>query len=317
MVSSIKMAGSVFCFNKKPASASILLGPVPEGIVTLQIEVWPFKASHQKELEIFKSSTLRVCLSYYNHIFVSAKGQHWISEAQLAVGTWNLIEIVFSEGLEIKVNSSSEARHQTGVLNVHPSELARKIVIGSTDFRGIIAMPKLLQGRFFKFSEHFSQYRDKHGIQPIRSLEELGFWKPDFDPHNKARTRFVTKVRHGREVLACHDMCHNYKEDVKTHKKPFCYRYLHFDRTQYFVYFSHSRVTIPPPGWTEVCHQNSAKSLGTFITEWEEGEKENEKLLQMPEFYIEKLVDLMLYYGFDGYLLNFESGVKDPGRPFE
>lgn len=47
----------------------------------------------------------------------------------------------------------------------------------------------------------------------------------------------------------------------------------------FFVYFSHERVTIPPPNYTDIAHSFGVKSIGTLITEWEEGEKENKLLL--------------------------------------
>lgn len=251
-------------------------------------------------------------MSYFNHVLISEGGTEWLSEAQLAVNSWNLIEIAFGNPLEIRVNSISEARQSTGQLILKATELSRNIELGSLEYRGLMKMPIVIQGISFKPSMQFPPYIDKHALQPIRSLEELSLWKPEFDQHNKIRTKYISKPREGKEVLACHDMCHNYKEDNKTHKKAFCYRYLHFDRTHYFCYFSHSRVTIPPPGWSEVCHMHSCKSLGTFITEWEEGVLENDRLLERPEFYADKLIDLMLYYGFEGWLLNFEADVKNP-----
>lgn len=63
--------------------------------------------------------------------------------------------------------------------------------------------------------------------------------------------------------------------------------------------------------------------LGTFITEGDEGVKENdllldsivdnkrEKIKMSDYFYADKLVELCKYYKFDGWLMNFESKVNN------
>lgn len=48
-----------------------------------------------------------------------------------------------------------------------------------------------------------------------------------------------------------------------------------FDRWQYidvFVYFSHTTVTIPPPGWIAAAHANGVRMLGTLIFEGKVGD---------------------------------------------
>ncbi|KAJ3253423.1 hypothetical protein HK103_000692 [Boothiomyces macroporosus] len=88
-----------------------------------------------------------------------------------------------------------------------------------------------------------------------------------------------------------------------------------------FIYFSHHRITIPPVTWTNAAHRNSVLSLGTFIVEWGEGIPEVLKLMYGPNYnpdlpstqrdfdchYADRLVDLAVYYNFDGWLINIES----------
>lgn len=45
-----------------------------------------------------------------------------------------------------------------------------------------------------------------------------------------------------------------------------------------FVYFSHARVSIPPPGWIAAAHRSGVPVLGTIITEWADGARANEML---------------------------------------
>jgi len=69
--------------------------------------------------------------------------------------------------------------------------------------------------------------------------------------------------------------------------------------------------------------------LGTLIFEWDNGEKETEIMLNgkiSPDVsdlrfvkeaadgnrhYAKKLVEIAKYYGFDGYLMNFECTIRD------
>eukprot|EP00466_Bigelowiella_natans_P011053 jgi/Bigna1/81569/fgenesh1_pg.81_\ len=71
-------------------------------------------------------------------------------------------------------------------------------------------------------------------------------------------------------------------------------------------------VSIPPlpsQNPTQIGHRNGVKVIGTIITEWEEGKKINTTLLERPRFFAQKLVDICVYYGFDGYLVNIEADV--------
>jgi mannosyl-glycoprotein endo-beta-N-acetylglucosaminidase len=56
------------------------------------------------------------------------------------------------------------------------------------------------------------------------------------------------------------------------------YCYTHWSAIDIFIYFSHSRVTIPPPMWIDAAHTNNTLILGTYITEWQDGVSDNCKL---------------------------------------
>lgn len=105
-----------------------------------------------------------------------------------------------------------------------------------------------------------------------------------------------------------------------------------------FVYFSHARVSIPPPGWIAAAHCSGVPVLGTIITEWADGVRANDMLCAPyspadastgtssrsaggsggaaaaslstrggPSFMAMQLADIAAFYGFDGWLINIES----------
>jgi len=73
-----------------------------------------------------------------------------------------------------------------------------------------------------------------------------------------------------------------------------------------FVYFSHWTISPPPRGFTEAGHTHHTKVLGTIIFEWDSGAVELRKVLKNPALVIDKLVQIAVFLGFDGYLLNVE-----------
>ncbi|ORY07744.1 hypothetical protein K493DRAFT_86361 [Basidiobolus meristosporus CBS 931.73] len=111
------------------------------------------------------------------------------------------------------------------------------------------------------------------------------------------------------KVLVCHDMAGGYNEDCSVQGEAVGEKYnlQYWQYLDYFVYFSHHRVTIPPVTWINAAHKNGVPVLGTFITEWEEGAQETSKLLKNAEFYANQLADVAACYGFDGWLLNIEN----------
>jgi len=45
------------------------------------------------------------------------------------------------------------------------------------------------------------------------------------------------------------------------------YRFVHWSAVDYFCYFSHQYVTIPPSGWLNAAHRHGVPVVGTFIVE--------------------------------------------------
>jgi endo-beta-N-acetylglucosaminidase D len=159
---------------------------------------------------------------------------------------------------------------------------------------------------------------------PLSSLAQLELWKPGRDPLNISTISLqprhkITK----RKIIHCHDMKGGYQEDrfLQGSDKLNVYNFRYWQYIDIFIYFSHTRVTIPPVGWTEAAHKNGVLVLGNFITEWSLGESENLRLLDGPNadsscdnsdipfdtYYADKLIQIAQYYGFDGWFFNIES----------
>ena len=125
-------------------------------------------------------------------------------------------------------------------------------------------------------------------------------------------------------LILCHDMMGGYVEDSNVQGevgavKQRSYNFLYWEFVDIFIYFSHTRLTIPPVNWTNTAHRHGVRVLGTFITEWEAGANDNVLLLSEKTVvgkngqkckvleYADKLVELCKYYRFDGWFLNLES----------
>ncbi|KAJ3508188.1 hypothetical protein NLJ89_g5891 [Agrocybe chaxingu] len=167
--------------------------------------------------------------------------------------------------------------------------------------------------------------------QPLyfRSLKELDAWVPGqsakYDGILKYRARKpdLSSATRGK-LLVCHDYKGGYNESSFARS----YTFNFWSTCETFVYFSHHRVTIPPPGWITAAHRQGVKMLGVLIFEGG-GEEDSLRLIvgkmptsqlktgqvdqTSPSFtlplsthYAKVLAELARERGFDGYLLNFE-----------
>lgn len=156
---------------------------------------------------------------------------------------------------------------------------------------------------------------------PIKTLEELesrSYFESFHYPFNTASVSLETG--HGGlpnrpRILVCHDMKGGYVDDkwVQGGDNPDAYAIWHWYLMDVFVYFSHNLVTLPPPCWTNAAHRHGVQVLGTFIAEWEEGQRTCDKLLSTQDsaqMYAERLAELAVALGFDGWLINMEVKLK-------
>eukprot|EP00668_Euglena_longa_P014756 GGOE01018775.1.p1 GENE.GGOE01018775.1~~GGOE01018775.1.p1 ORF type:complete len:728 (-),score=136.24 GGOE01018775.1:200-2383(-) len=152
--------------------------------------------------------------------------------------------------------------------------------------------------------------------RPLNSMAELGEWQAGADLFNQCHIPLVGEPQRSRRgVLVCHDMQGGYGPGDRYPQggtTENVYTFDHWDLCDVFVYFSHHRVTIPPASWVNAAHRHGVPILGTFITEWDKGAAECVALLSSLDrclWYGEKLVEVALYYGFDGWLINIENCV--------
>ncbi|KAL9351893.1 hypothetical protein Peur_054573 [Populus x canadensis] len=159
---------------------------------------------------------------------------------------------------------------------------------------------------------------------PIKTLEELetrSYFESFHCPFNKSSVPLKPKSLPNRpRLLVCHDMQGGYVDDkwVQGGTNPDAYAIRHWYLIDVFVYFSHSLVTLPPPCWINTAHRHGVKVLGTFITEWDEGRLICNKFLATKEsaqMYAERLAELAIDLGFDGWLINMEVNLVEEQIP--
>ncbi|XP_065549422.1 cytosolic endo-beta-N-acetylglucosaminidase isoform X2 [Lathamus discolor] len=152
----------------------------------------------------------------------------------------------------------------------------------------------------------------------LSGLEELLSWQPDGNDDFNICTVQLAKRQpplHSKRprTLVCHDMRGGYLEDrfIQGSATRNPYVFYHWRYIDIFVYFSHRTVTIPPVCWTNAAHRNGVLVLGTFITEWTDGEKLCESFLaggeEASRAVSEQLARIAQHYRFDGWLVNMEN----------
>ena len=160
--------------------------------------------------------------------------------------------------------------------------------------------------------------------QPIDSLLGLLEWSQSSNDARRYRIRKLNQNNHStpaainkgvRKMIVCHDMRNNYLFDkyFQGSNNSNDFSFYHWNLIDTFIYFSHHFITVPPESWTNAAHENGVRMLGTFITEWKEGAEICQAFLKDESTIdkcVQKLVELTLHYGFDGWLINIENPVE-------
>lgn len=163
---------------------------------------------------------------------------------------------------------------------------------------------------------------------PLDSVEQLAAWSPGADAWNVASVPLAERppaaaaaspwVPEAQDpeikLIHCHDMMGGYVPTLDRNPQgvdnPNIYNFSYWQYVDTFVYFSHHRVTMPPPGWTNAAHRSGVRVLGTFIT----GTPDADEVLALidepsPGVFpmVDQLVEMANYYGFDGWFFNIET----------
>lgn len=163
--------------------------------------------------------------------------------------------------------------------------------------------------------------------KPISSLSDLMNWPFTINDNKcelsrKFNVEALKKTYHTenpntkKKIIVCHDMKNNYLEDKYFQGFNIAngFSFYHWNLIDMFIYFSHHFVTIPPESWINSAHTNNVRILGTFITEFNDGIKICNEFLgdqTKIDLVVAKLVEITLYYGFDGWLINIENEIQN------
>jgi len=154
-------------------------------------------------------------------------------------------------------------------------------------------------------------------LLPLVSVSDFLAWKPGqgaADARAKALKPLPAAPPEGThpKLLVCHDLQGGYGDDslLLGGSDPDQFSLCSWHLVDVFVYFSHSLVTIPPPGWTDAAHLHGTQVLGTFITEGGDGTDACQELFRSMESAVEaakQLASIAAYFGFEGWLINVEN----------
>ncbi|KAK6145566.1 hypothetical protein DH2020_022386 [Rehmannia glutinosa] len=162
---------------------------------------------------------------------------------------------------------------------------------------------------------------------PLKSLDELEsrvYFKSFHFPFNQAAVKLPAggkdPLPQRPRILVCHDMQGGYIDGrfVQGGSNAEAYAIWHWYLIDVFVYFSHNLVTLPPPCWTNTAHRHGVKVLGTFIMEGDEGTLNINKVLSTKtsaQMYADRLTELAVALGFDGWLINLEVETESKQVP--
>lgn len=166
-------------------------------------------------------------------------------------------------------------------------------------------------------SFHRPRVKSATSYQDDRSLRRFHSARSFHSDHSLRPTHTDT-LNHHPKLMICHDFKNGYREGIDKstvgyYPHPTGDRYFmeYPQLVDSFVYFSHHRVTIPPASSINTCHRNCIKCFGTLIFEGPRFLSDLDRLVTKGHDgtfpFAEMLTELVVQYGFDGFLINLEA----------
>jgi endo-beta-N-acetylglucosaminidase D len=165
---------------------------------------------------------------------------------------------------------------------------------------------------------------DRHfrGYAWLDSIDRIGKWtESDADPIQISNTPLMKRPdvlppqASGRSnIMLMHDSNHNGYDAAQVAASSIDrYTLEHWQSVEVFVYFGHRRAMVPPVSWINAGHRNGALVLGTFCCEgnYDDNGRILDKRSDGTGTYVlaDALARIAKCYGFDGWLINIETGV--------
>ncbi len=124
-------------------------------------------------------------------------------------------------------------------------------------------------------------------------------------PHNHTVKGLNPKIK----VVYCPDWINNFVPELGVHKPFNKYFFTQWQYIDIFVWFHGGGVVIPHAPWINTAHKNGVKVIGTVMFYPDTPGMSSFLQQDGSGNYIgaQKLIDLAQYYGFDGWLFNFEQ----------
>ena len=171
-------------------------------------------------------------------------------------------------------------------------------------------------------------YADGTSLMPIGpafTVDTLLSWEPTNDPDSDY-SRSVVPLADRYTGFTVNDYANpdaklmvcslaNSKHDATNAQGQESFSSYAFNYWQYatsFVYWSGSKrgqVVVPTGEFTDAAHTNGVPVMGTIFFDWNGDSSVVENFVRNYRSVADKLIEVMEYYGFDGYFFNEETGV--------
>lgn len=312
--------------KNKPEIERDLLQKNPNSLINLlyfpKMEDYTSKILFELIIEINGENKELKFFQYYNKLFL--KENETVSFiCKISLENWNYLKLVhYQKDLRlINFRTSSNFSDKKLFQQIETvKKTVTKIKIQKKNFK---IFPKI----DYKREKKIFQFQTNSYLPYIKELDMYYNNTIEFEIENLKMPNFLNKnlktpskkykkISNSKTIMITHDMKNGYKEDntitLQTPKKGYNYRFENLMEINIFNYFSHHFITIPTLSYIKINHDLGNKILGTIIIEYTSehylnliNDLENKKII------FHKLISEMENKGFDGYLLNFESGSKN------